>query len=840
MDIFQSLRDKVDIERNAKGRAVVFWYDPNTQVEFDELHRHFETDDVEVCLLTPDNFFRIKVDIEIKHPNQSFILYAPFARPSDNDNYLLDILLYASEFKADEVATLAEQLQIEDYVIRPLIDQYGAFFRSNERRQKLKRLLPAQADQNRLEISIAAVCVGSPSPSISDLTRYLLLTGLDESSNEAYKNLAKWFYINRIWEIICSYFGLSSPQENNKLQWLMDVFIYQHLSLNAQNIGWTNNGWFSSLPNICALFIEDWFRESLDQVRILEHYVKDFETRYSVANLLHTIPVENYEKSTTLPIIDAIIITKLADELQNQTAEVDIWSERIQRRMQTYWGQKGDTSLTYQTMQHIVELSKYRMQWKRYSTVSESWEEMLRCYVEVHYQIDQHYRQMMQSFMRLNARDAIQPVVEQLSNWYENIYLTWLADQVNRLLFAGSLVGGKAFPPQRRFFSDTIRPILDKEQTKIFVIISDALRYEVGQELAGKLNARPNGEAAITPMQASLPSYTQLCMASLLPHRQLTIDDNGTVYADGLSTRGMSNRETILKKYNQDAACYSLHDLMNWSRTEAEDRLKGKRLIYLYHDVIDAVGDTAKSERETYDAVDRTIAALEQAVERLSRLQAKRIIITADHGFLFQYNKVEADSKVNAVTGSIIDKNRRFVVGEQLTVPEGAVKLPPDHTPLPCETVIAKGLNRFIGSGGLQFIHGGAMPQEIIVPLIDYRRTERAELVGISVAMVDKVITNVRFYVSLYQEQKITSDVLPRQLRMAFYQGDERISNEVIQTFNSTGEAMQRNIQVQFILAEKYYRMGETCILKMETVRDGKTESYRSETFTIRMYEALY
>lgn len=843
MDIFHALKNKVESERSTKGRAVVFWYDPSAQVELDELRLNFSEDYIEVRLLTKNNFFRIKIDIEKKYPNKSFVVYAPFARPADEHNYLLDILLYAAEFKADEVAVLAEQLQLDDHVIRPFIEQYPTFFRNKERIQKLKRLLPVQADRHYLEVSIAAVCVGSPSPSIPDITRFLLLGGTNKSLNESYKNVDKWFSNERVWDMICSYFGLPNRQEDNKIQWLIDTLIYQHLCLNAQIKGWTNSDrWSSSLPNICALFIEDWFRESDDQVTILEQFVREFESCYSVANLLHALSLEAFEKATTLPIIDVLIIAKLADELQHQTADLIVWIGRIPRRQQTYWGQKENTTLTYQALLHIVHLSMYRTQWKKYSIPIASWEEMLKGYAEVYYHIDQHYRHMMHAFIKLNGRDTLQPVIEQLTNWYENVYLTWIADQVNRFLSNELISGGKSVPAQRSFFSNVIRPILDKEQTKIFVIISDALRYEVGQEVTNKLNARINGEAVITPMQASLPSYTQLGMASLLPHKNLTIEENGTVYADGLSTRGTTNRETILRKYNPDAVVYSLNNLLDWSPVETEERLKGKRLIYLYHDMIDVVGDNAKSEQETYEAVDRTIKVLERAVEKLSMsyIRAKRIFITADHGFLFQYNKVKADAKVDAITGQVIDKNRRFAVGEQLTVPEGAVKLSPEYTPLPCEVVIAKGLNRFIGSGGLQFIHGGAMPQEIVIPLIDYRRTEKAEPVQISIAMVDKIITNVRFHVSFYQEQKISSDVLPRQVKMAFYQGDERISNEMIQTFNSMGDAMERNIRVPFILAERYYKMGDSCTLKMETLLDGKAEVYRSESFTIRMYEALY
>ncbi|NRK74198.1 BREX-1 system phosphatase PglZ type A, partial [Salmonella enterica subsp. enterica serovar Typhi] len=170
------------------------------------------------------------------------------------------------------------------------------------------------------------------------------------------------------------------------------------------------------------------------------------------------------------------------------------------------------------------------------------------------------------------------------------------------------------------------------------------------------------------------------------------------------------------------------------------------------------------------------------------RLQAKRIFITADHGFLFQFKQIENHGKISAVEGQVMDHNRRFAIGHNLTVPEGSIKLTERQTPLQnVEVVMAKSLNRFKTGGGLRFIHGGALPQEAVVPLIDYRRIEKGQPVDIAVAMINKVITNYRIPVSFYQEQSITDIYTSRKVLMAFYQGDERISNEVELVFDLKG-----------------------------------------------------
>lgn len=840
MDLIQSLRDKITQENDAKPRAILFWYDPSEQMDFAELEQEFAAEAMEVRRITQNNFFRLKYDIEIKHPQTSFILYASFPRPRDDENYLLDILLYGAEFKSDEIAMVVEELQVEDHVIRPLVEDFAAFFKGKERKQKLKRILPTQADQKMIESAMIAVLIGSPSLTIPDITQQLLYLGLDSTNNEGLKKVAKFFSLERMWKLILPHFGIAIDEVGNPLLNLMEITIYQHFASAALIDPPLIKSLDSTLPNTCALFIEDWFREEKPKVEKLEGYIREFESKYRIPEQLIAKPLEAYDRTSTFPSTEGLLIEKMIDQIRHQTADLRVWSDRIYAHRQTHWGKKEKLAGYYDALSYVITLTELKTLVKKYASNSSSWESFLSLYADEWYKIDQTYRHLMQNYLHFEQKELLHPLIEQLTNWYENVFLVRLAEETNDWLSEGTVEPKGKMLKQERFFSDKIRPIINKEQTKIFVIISDAFRYEVGQDLTDQLNQRINGVASIQPMKVSLPSYTQLGMACLLPHSEVRIDEGGTVYVDGKSTRGIINREAILQAYCTEAVCYRLGDFMDWSPSESDEKFKHKRLVYLYHDVIDATGDTAKTERETYEAVERTIAALKDAVDKLSRLQAKRIFITADHGFLFQYNKVEADAKVKAVTGEIFDKNRRFALGKGLTVSEGAIRLPEEAVFLNCEAVIAKGLNRFIGAGGLQFIHGGAMPQEMVIPLIDYRRTADAELVDINVATPDKIITNYRQQVTFYQEKRISNDVLPRQVKMAFYKNGERISNEVIYTFDLMGEAMERNVSVLFTLAEGHYALGETCTLRIETIRAGKVELYRDEVFTLRMYQALY
>lgn len=836
MNVIELLKERIEDElyKKNKPRTVIFWYDEQGEYTVSDLEEVLAEQPIHIRQLTRNNFFTLKLEIELEKKKDSFLLYADFTKPAIEDNFLLDMELYGTEFKADTNALLAEQLQVSDAILRPLIKEYGEFFKSAERKNKLKKVVPPNATDREIEYAMLAVLTGAPVANMEEITRHLLVRGLQEDSNEAYKAISKRFSTKRMWELLTEYFGLHS--NDLTLQYLVEHVLYAHFKRHAQFEEQSlQKNYETTRGNVCALFIDDWLHTKESEVEVLETYMKEIEQRFSIIDVLGERPIEQFADIATFPIIDYLLINRLTVELLHQTSNFDAWKEILNKRSKMHWAKRNDRirSLLI-VMIDAVDLSKFKMFLKQYDTR----EPLYVQYTSELYLIDQAYRRFMTGFLQLENKEMLEKLAEQLTSWYENKYLLKIVQETNYLLETAEV--GK-LPKQDKFYKEVLQPILEKETTRIFVIISDAVRYEVGAELVSRLNLRSNGVASISPLVANMPTYTQLGMASLLPHKVLSITENGTVLADDQPTNGLANRTKILQAAHPEAIAYRLTDLLDWSRATADENLKGKRLVYLYHDVIDAVGDSAKSERATYIAVERAIKELSIAVDRLSKWQAKRIFITADHGFLYQYPRIENDIKVASVKGEIIDSNRRFAVGHHLLIDDGAVNVPDSFSTLEgVEKVIAKGVNRFIGGGGLQFVHGGATPQEAIVPLIDYRRTSQAVPVDISVAMPKRVITGFRIQVPMYQEQSVSQENMKRTIRAAFYLNDERISNEVEWTFDMVGENHERTEQLTFNLVENYYPTGQICELKMLTVEDDKVTSYRETEFTIHMYNALY
>jgi spore cortex formation protein SpoVR/YcgB (stage V sporulation) len=62
---------------------------------------------------------------------------------------------------------------------------------------------------------------------------------------------------------------------------------------------------------------------------------------------------------------------------------------------------------------------------------------------------------------------------------------------------------------QRRFYSRYVSPNVSKGN-RVFVVISDALRYEVAAELSESLSHNTKGKATLEAVQAVFPSITKV------------------------------------------------------------------------------------------------------------------------------------------------------------------------------------------------------------------------------------------------------------------------------------------------------------------------------------------
>ena len=78
------------------------------------------------------------------------------------------------------------------------------------------------------------------------------------------------------------------------------------------------------------------------------------------------------------------------------------------------------------------------------------------------------------------------------------------------------------------------------------VLISDAFRYELGEELQNLIRQEECFEAEREQALSMLSSFTQLGMAALFPSQALADNGRGAALLNGRSATGPDNRARIL------------------------------------------------------------------------------------------------------------------------------------------------------------------------------------------------------------------------------------------------------------------------------------------------------
>ncbi|MEY3881146.1 MAG: hypothetical protein RIQ94_1942, partial [Pseudomonadota bacterium] len=369
---------------------------------------------------------------------------------------------------------------------------------------------------------------------------------------------------------------------------------------------------------------------------------------------------------------------------------------------------------------------------------------------------------------------------------------------------------------------------------RVFVIISDALRFEVAEELVQAINSKSRIKATLSSQLGVLPSYTGLGMASLLPHQTLAYKTNSNLelIANAKPVATTEQRSAYLGSYS--GAAIKAEDLLALGKEKGRDFVRDRRLIYVYHDRIDLIGDKQSSETKTFEAAADTITELTQLVGFIiNSLNGYNVLVTADHGFMYQEAAMEEADK-SALSekpeGTLLAK-KRYLLGQNLggndkawsgntamtagTEPEGSL-----------DFWVPKGASRFHFAGGARFVHGSAMPQEIIVPVITIHSTEseQAKTKVVSISLLgasNKVVTNTQRF-EFIQNEAVSERILPRSLVLSLRDGDQSISDAQTITFDSSSQLLEERKRsvLLTVLSGSYDRNKDYYLV----VRDASTQ----------------
>jgi uncharacterized protein (TIGR02687 family) len=470
-------------------------------------------------------------------------------------------------------------------------------------------------------------------------------------------------------------------------------------------------------------------------------------------------------------------------------------------------------------------------------------------YAKSLYEIDYLYRKFIFSYRKTSQNKILAELATKVEKVYSNDWLLIYNNYWQTVIDNLNEWPTQVQTNQRQFFNTHVKPIIQKKQ-RLFVIISDAFRYECGVELTKRLQAENRYEASISPLVSSLPSYTQLGMASLLPHKELSFSTGtDSVLADGISTSGTQSRANILRNESGvRGTAIKAEDFMKMnSSKEGRDFVKQYDLIYIYHNRIDKTGDDKTTEEKVFEAVEDELVFLIEMVRKIANMNGNNMMITADHGFIYQHDTLaESDFCDSQHSGKIHKENRRYIIGEQLENNNATRLFKGIDLGINSDVdiLIPKSINRLrVKGAGSRFIHGGASLQEVIVPLVKISKTRLDTTSQVDIDIIkttDKITTNI-LAVSFIQVESVTDQVLPRTIRAVVRAEDgQELSDYFKYNFDiEEGSERQREVKHRFLLHQKasgkYKNQRVLLVLEEPVENSSKWKPFKEFYFTLNI-----
>lgn len=822
-----AILEKFSTLSDYEKRKIVFWYDSDRTAGEEDLNSIkivLEKNGIKMHILN-NNFFMIKKILEHEDTKSNYLIYSPEQERPYEENWLLDIQLYSERFENSRISDLKSEIGIEGYDMDSFIEKHKEFFAKKRRVASFKKLYENTWKEVDLLKGIFAVIARSEFSDEREIIKNILMNSLNETENTIWNDISKLDLTESFWDIIGRNFGFYTEYPTLKKFFLslLITHIDRHAELSLGPLeSYVNR---KRQSNECEIFISGWMDNSKDSSRF-DEYCHDLlleenrKIENDLTSLLKKSKVECYLNVEAPDIVDKSIIRKIVDTLTEGGKDYAKYLEWIEKRKTKHYYKKLEN--VYAALEYAVMLLRFSDEIENEGINQGSLNELFSKYSESYYLHDFYYRKFYYHYDKTNDKEIlkkdIREIVEKAYRRINDKILTKWSDLIESQ--ANGTWGIELIDNQSDFFKIHVSKIIQRnDKDKVVVIISDAMRYEVAAELKEVLNTRTKGTIELTTMAGCLPSYTKLGMASLLPHKKLEFR-NERIFADGIDSDGLINREKILLSHEKESIAFSFQDFKNLTTDEAREKIKGKRIVYLYHNRIDETGDKHASENEVFDAAELAISDINTMVKSLvSSRNVSNIIITADHGFIYSRDYLES---ADIVETTCFDKdkalitNKRFIISSEeldlINTQRFSLDLPSAYPEKLYIYTPYADLRFKLQGGGRNFVHGGPSLQEIVIPVLLYKHNKyESDLdrkgiqhgkVGIDLFNLKKITSNP-FKFRLLQTENVTEKREPLRCKIALYDnsGTKVSDDKTIIADKTSDEPNERIIEVMLTIS---------------------------------------
>lgn len=394
---------------------------------------------------------------------------------------------------------------------------------------------------------------------------------------------------------------------------------------------------------------------------------------------------------------------------------------------------------------------------------------LLPWYVESGWQVDRAHRKLETARTRLGAFGTLEePFATARSayeQWLDGLLRGFVSTLEHETLEVNGLV--RQGEIHDRFVANA--------PGRTAYIWVDALRYELGEELADALRGTRDTETKdsvrIHAAVAAAPTITLVGMANLLPDAESGLrldlkDEQLRVSVAGKQVSTVAHRRDLLRARHGHVADLDLNEASQKGEKELTAAFGDADLVLVRSQEVDAAGESGLLS-VAWTHFETVIDLLVNLTARLARCGVDRVVISADHGFIALSQGLGTQHTIDPPAGGVGTTKRRVFIGHGGIPSEATVRVPLASCGVSgdLDLVVPRGLAVFRAGGGRQFFHGGLSPQELIVPVIVAELTpapERSHL-KVDIAVAGKRITTGVFSATLrFDDNLFTNQVTVR------------------------------------------------------------------------------
>lgn len=760
-----------------RDRKIIFWYD-DKKAYYDEVQDIVFSDDIEL-IIYDNNSLWIRYHIEKEEPTKNFVIYLPFDRKKGLDNDLLDLESFNSNylFNPDQTTMWLKELNLSDDEYN-VVKKNQKFFKDKKRRQKFDDFDIDVKDKDNINLIIISCLLNIKGISLDEIFKNIIISYYDDKKK--FEELIKWSDEKYFFDMINNYFG-STIESLDELDILFKSLIFTYFASDLDDLNDISkySKYLLKKRTNVHIFVDTLMRDNSSR-KYFERISKAVEKEFDINTLLLNMNIEHFKYNDAFISIDNVIINNLCDSLISNIGQYNKYYEMIQTRSSKYWySSLEDEYNTLKYASNFLELIDSKI--KQIKT--NDFDAFAKNYIDNLSIVDTLYRKFYY-YLDRSDNDNFKELEKIIENKYVNDFLSELSIKWSQTIEDLPAYDSNSMMLQNTFFKNYIKPYEDKKNRAI-VIISDAFRYETADELNTKL-VEFGAKSNIKYMLGLVPSYTKLGMASLLPNTELSMVENSDdILVDGMKSSSVQDRENIITKECGESLAIKYSDLYSYKKAEWKSMFTGKKVVYIYHDIIDATGE--KTDDRVFNACNEAIEEIYKLVKDLhTTFSGVDLFITADHGFLYKRSKYDNVAKATKTVDATKQK-KRYSYSTSKEDEEGILSINLDYIfgKNSGYVNIPKGNSVFAIQGlNTNYVHGGIMPQEILIPVIDFKSTRNIEEAGkvkISYTGLSVKITNAITLLDFTQNSAVDENNKSCRYLIHFEDSQgEKVSNECI------------------------------------------------------------